>query len=105
MDDFGTGNSSLTALRRFPFDILKIDKSFVSGIGAGEEDSAIVAATISLGQALGLRTVAEGVETEAQAAFLVRNGCDELQGYPFGRPVPFDELAGPTPPARLRVLA
>ncbi len=105
MDDFGTGNSSLTALRRFPFDILKIDKSFVSGIGAGEEDSAIVAATISLGQALGLRTVAEGVETEAQAAFLVRNGCDELQGYLFGRPVPFDELAAPTPPSRLRVLA
>jgi diguanylate cyclase (GGDEF)-like protein/PAS domain S-box-containing protein len=105
MDDFGTGNSSLTALRRFPFDVLKIDRSFVSGIGAGEEDSAIVAATISLGQALGLKTVAEGVETEAQAAFLVRNGCDELQGYLFGRPVPFSELAGPTQPLRLRVVA
>ncbi|MGA7362780.1 MAG: EAL domain-containing protein [Candidatus Dormiibacterota bacterium] len=105
MDDFGTGNSSLTALRRFPFDVLKIDRSFVSGIGAGEEDSAIVAATISLGQALGLKTVAEGVETEAQAAFLVHNGCDELQGYLFGRPVPFAELAGPTQPLRLRVVA
>jgi len=104
MDDFGTGNSSLTALRRFPFDILKIDRSFVSGIGAGEEDSAIVAATISLGQALGLKTVAEGVETEAQAAFLVRNGCDELQGYLFGRPVPFADLTGPILPLRLRVV-
>ncbi|HVB52984.1 MAG TPA: EAL domain-containing protein [Candidatus Acidoferrales bacterium] len=104
MDDFGTGNSSLTALRRFPFDILKIDRSFVSGIGTGEEDSAIVAATISLGRALGLKTVAEGVETEAQAAFLVRNGCDELQGYLFGRPVPFSDLTGPTPLLRLRVL-
>lgn len=105
MDDFGTGNSSLTALRRFPFDILKIDQSFVSGIGAGDEDSAIVAATIALGQALGLRTVAEGVETEEQADFLVRNGCDELQGFLFGRPVPFAELRRPTAPARLRVLA
>jgi EAL domain-containing protein (putative c-di-GMP-specific phosphodiesterase class I) len=104
MDDFGTGNSSLTALRRFPFDILKIDRSFVSGIGTGAEDSAIVAATISLGQALGLKTVAEGVETEAQAEFLVRNGCDELQGYLFGRPMPFSELAVPAPPPRLRVL-
>jgi diguanylate cyclase (GGDEF)-like protein/PAS domain S-box-containing protein len=94
MDDFGTGNSSLTALRRFPFDMLKIDRSFVSGIGTGEEDSAIVAATISLGQALGLTTIAEGVETEAQAAFLVRNGCEQLQGYLFGRPVPFAELRG-----------
>lgn len=104
MDDFGTGNSSLTALRRFPFDMLKIDRSFVSGIGAGEEDSAIVAATIALGQALGLKTIAEGVETEAQAAFLVRNGCDELQGYLFGRPVPFADLSDPTHSLRLRVL-
>ncbi|MGC1183916.1 MAG: EAL domain-containing protein [Candidatus Dormiibacterota bacterium] len=104
MDDFGTGNSSLTALRRFPFDMLKIDQSFVSGIGAGEEDSAIVAATIALGQALGLKTIAEGVETEAQAAFLVRNGCDELQGYLFGRPVPITQLTGPNPALHLRVL-
>jgi diguanylate cyclase (GGDEF)-like protein/PAS domain S-box-containing protein len=104
MDDFGTGNSSLTALRRFPFDMLKIDRSFVSGIGAGEEDSAIVAATISLGQALGLKTIAEGVDTEAQAAFLVRNGCDELQGYLFGRPVPFADLSDPTHSLHLRVL-
>lgn len=105
LDDFGTGNSSLTALRRFPFDILKIDRSFVSGIGAGAEDSAIVAATISLGQALGLRTIAEGVETEEQAEFLISNGCDELQGYLLGRPVPFAELVAPAPPVRLRVLA
>jgi len=104
MDDFGTGNSSLTALRRFPFDMLKIDQSFVSGIGTGEEDSAIVAATIALGQALGLKTIAEGVETEAQAAFLVRNGCDELQGYLFGRPVPIAELTGTNCTLHLRAL-
>ena len=97
LDDFGTGNSSLTALRRFPFDILKIDRSFVSGIGTGDQDSAIVAATIGLGQALGLKTIAEGVETQSQADFLVRNGCDELQGYLFSKPVPFRVLSADPP--------
>jgi diguanylate cyclase (GGDEF)-like protein/PAS domain S-box-containing protein len=100
LDDFGTGNSSLTALRRFPFDILKIDRSFVSGIGAGDQDSAIVAATIGLGQALGLKTIAEGVETQTQADFLVRNGCDELQGFLFSKPVPFRVLSANPGPAK-----
>ncbi len=104
LDDFGTGNSSLTALRRFPFDILKIDQSFVSGIGNGEQDSAIVAATIALAQALGLRTVAEGVETKAQARFLVDNGCDELQGFLFGRPVPLALLSAPAATRRLHAV-
>jgi len=100
LDDFGTGNSSLTALRRFPFDILKIDRSFVSGIGSGDQDSAIVAATIGLGQALGLKTIAEGVETQTQADFLVRNGCDELQGFLFSKPVPFRMLSANPGPAK-----
>jgi diguanylate cyclase (GGDEF)-like protein/PAS domain S-box-containing protein len=99
MDNFGTGDSSLTALRRFPFDILKIDRTLVGGIGASQADSALVAATIALARALGLRTVAEGVETQTQANFLVDNGCDELQGHLFGRPVPFARLPSPSQPA------
>ena len=92
IDDFGTGNSTLTALRRFPFQILKIDQSFVSGIGVRTEDSTIVAATLALAHGLGLTVVAEGVETLAQAEFLTRNRCEELQGYLLGRPVPPDVM-------------
>lgn len=91
IDDFGTGNSSLTALSRFPFQVLKVDQSFVSGIGVRPDDETIVAATIRLAHGLGLTVVGEGVETEAQRDFLVRHGCDELQGYLLGRPGP--ELA------------
>ena len=87
IDDFGTGNSSLTALQRFPFRVLKIDRSFVSGIGNRSED-AIVSATLALAHGLGLSVVAEGVETRAQAAFLERGGCEEFQGFLFSRPVP-----------------
>jgi len=87
IDDFGTGNSSLTALQRFPFRVLKIDRSFVSGIGNGSED-AIVSATLALAHGLGLSVVAEGVETKAQAEFLARGGCEEFQGFLFSRPVP-----------------
>ncbi len=87
IDDFGTGNSSLTALQRFPFRVLKIDRSFVSGIGNRPED-AIVSATLALAHGLGLAVVAEGVETRAQAEFLARAGCEELQGFRFSRPVP-----------------
>jgi EAL domain-containing protein (putative c-di-GMP-specific phosphodiesterase class I) len=72
----------------------------VSGIGSGDQDSAIVAATIGLGQALGLKTIAEGVETQTQADFLVRNGCDELQGFLFSKPVPFRMLSANPGPAK-----
>ncbi|WP_244936570.1 EAL domain-containing protein [Methylobacterium currus] len=96
MDDFGTGYSSLSYLRRFPFDKIKIDRCFVQGLGldAGEETGSveIVRATIGLGKALGMVVLAEGVETEAQAAILREAGCDELQGYLFGRPRPIGAL-------------
>lgn len=88
IDDFGTGYSSLSALRRCPFDTLKVDQSFVAGIEANSEDLAIVTATLGLGRALGLRTVAEGVETHRQLEVLTSSGCDEAQGYLLGRPGP-----------------
>ncbi|MGC2295598.1 MAG: EAL domain-containing protein [Candidatus Dormiibacterota bacterium] len=88
IDDFGTGNSSLTALQRFPFQVLKIDRSFVNGIGVRSKDDTIVTATLALAHGLGLSVVAEGVETHEQADFLRSGGCEELQGYLFGRPAP-----------------
>jgi EAL domain-containing protein (putative c-di-GMP-specific phosphodiesterase class I) len=88
IDDFGTGNSSLTALQRFPFRVLKIDRSFVGGIGIRSADETIVTATVALAHGLGLSVVAEGVETTEQAEFLTRSGCEELQGYLLGRPAP-----------------
>jgi Amt family ammonium transporter len=88
IDDFGTGNSSLTALQRFPFQVLKIDRSFVSGLGTRAEDTTIVAATLALAHGLGLKVVAEGVETKAQADLLTNDGCEELQGFLFARPAP-----------------
>ena len=87
IDDFGTGYSSLSYLRRFPVDALKIDRSFVSGLGKNLEDSAIVAAVVSLADTLGLTTIAEGVETEIQRDSLVGLGCARGQGYLFARPV------------------
>jgi diguanylate cyclase (GGDEF)-like protein/PAS domain S-box-containing protein len=87
LDDFGTGYSSLSHAKRFPIDTLKIDRSFVDGLGSDAEDSAIVAAVISMGQALGLDVVAEGVETEAQAQRLWSLGCPLAQGYHFARPL------------------
>jgi diguanylate cyclase (GGDEF)-like protein len=87
IDDFGTGYSSLAALKRFPVARLKIDKSFIDDIPDDENDKAVAGAVILLGQKLNLRVIAEGVETEAQAAFLRENNCDEMQGYYFSGPL------------------
>ncbi len=92
IDDFGTGYSSLNYLKRFPVDALKVDRSFVNGLGRDPEDSAIVAAVVSLGHALGLSTVAEGVETKEQLQQLRRIECDLAQGYYFAPPQPAEAL-------------
>ena len=92
IDDFGTGYSSLSYLKRFPIDILKIDKSFVGTLGVNEEDTAIVRAIMALAKSLRLTTIAEGVETERQVALLQREQCDRFQGYHFSRPVDIDVL-------------
>ena len=91
IDDFGTGYSSLAYLRRFPVDVLKIDRTFVDGLGKDLEDSAIVAAVVSLADTLGFSTIAEGVETELQRDCLVGLGCSRAQGYLFARPVTASE--------------
>jgi EAL domain-containing protein (putative c-di-GMP-specific phosphodiesterase class I) len=92
IDDFGTGYSSLSALKNFPVVRLKIDKSFIDGLPADENDRAVASAVISLGQKLNLKVIAEGVETDAQVAFLRDNNCDEIQGYHFSRPIPAQEI-------------
>ena len=88
VDDFGTGYSSLTYLKRFPIEAIKIDKSFVVGLGIESEDTSIVEAVVRLGQALGLSVVAEGIESPLQLSRLRDLGCDRGQGYLFGRPRP-----------------
>ena len=92
MDDFGTGHSSLSYLKRFDIDTLKIDRSFVSELPHDDEDLAIAAAIIAMGRSLQMKVVAEGVETEAQAECLGLLGCDEVQGYLLSRPLPADQL-------------
>lgn len=93
VDDFGTGYSSLAYLKRFPVDILKIDREFVSGLDlASDWDRSLAGGIVSLGHSLGLSVVAEGVETTEQAEILERLGCDALQGYLFSEAVPADEL-------------
>jgi EAL domain-containing protein (putative c-di-GMP-specific phosphodiesterase class I) len=85
IDDFGTGYSSLSYLRRFPVDVLKIDRSFVRDIPFSEDDAAMVAAIIELARGLRMRVIAEGVETEAQLDYLRRRGCDEVQGHVYAQ--------------------
>ncbi|WP_372788522.1 putative bifunctional diguanylate cyclase/phosphodiesterase [Paraconexibacter sp.] len=92
IDDFGTGYSSLRALQRFPFDTVKIDRSFVSGVQDSEQAAAIVSAIVSLSHALGLRTVAEGVEEVGQVERLRALGCDVAQGFFYARPTPASNL-------------
>ena len=92
IDDFGSGYSSLIYLHRFAVDAIKIDRSFVEGIGADNHAEAICDAVLRLGQALGTRVIAEGVETELQLEFLRRRRCDEVQGYLIGKPVRAEEF-------------
>ena len=92
LDDFGTGWSSLSYLKRFPLDGLKIDREFVSGLGVEPEDTAIVSAVLSMARALGLAVIAEGVETEEQLEWLRRLECPYAQGYLLGRPMPSAQL-------------
>jgi EAL domain-containing protein (putative c-di-GMP-specific phosphodiesterase class I) len=92
MDDFGTGYSSLSYLRRFPFDKIKIDQSFVRQTPEDKDSAAIVRAIAMLGTSLGLKTTAEGVETQAQSEFIAGEGCDQLQGYLISRPVPLETI-------------
>ena len=92
IDDFGTGYSSLAYLKRFPVNTVKIDRAFVRDLDHDEDGRVIANAIISLAHSLSLMTIAEGVETEAQASLLARNGCDEIQGYMIGRPMPFADF-------------
>jgi EAL domain-containing protein (putative c-di-GMP-specific phosphodiesterase class I) len=93
MDDFGTGYSSLNQLRRLPFGVIKVDRSFVEDLPDSPEAAALVDAMVGIGRALGLAVVAEGVETAEQLAYVRGAGCDEAQGFLLGRPAPADVAA------------
>jgi EAL domain-containing protein (putative c-di-GMP-specific phosphodiesterase class I) len=93
MDDFGTGYSSLSYLQRFHFDKIKVDRSFIWAIDTEPTAKAIVRAVINLANSLGMLTCAEGVETNEQLTALRREGCSEVQGYLFGKPMPATEFS------------
>src|ERR1700692_1647060 len=93
MDDFGSGYSSLSYLQAFPFDKIKIDRAFVMNLGRNPQSAAIVRAVIGLGHGLGMSIVAEGVETQEQAGFLADVGCDAVQGFYIGKPLPIGQYA------------
>jgi EAL domain-containing protein (putative c-di-GMP-specific phosphodiesterase class I) len=92
IDDFGTGHSSLSYLKRFPIDVVKIDQSFVQDLTVDPNDAAIASTIIVMAHALNLKVIAEGVETAEQLAFLRERDCDEMQGFLFSRPAPVPEL-------------
>ncbi len=93
IDDFGTGYSSLSYLRRFPIDLLKVDREFVKDVDTDRADADIVCAIITLAHALDVKVLAEGVETDQQRDFLHDQGCDYLQGYLYGKPMPASSFA------------
>lgn len=92
VDDFGTGYSSLSYLKGFPLDYLKVDRSFVTGIPGDQKDKALVQAIIGIAHNLGLKVIAEGVETRDQLDFMLAQDCDEIQGFYFSKPLPVDEI-------------
>jgi EAL domain-containing protein (putative c-di-GMP-specific phosphodiesterase class I) len=108
LDDFGTGYSSLSYLRAFPFDKIKIDRSFMHDIGGRADNLAIIKAVIGLGHSLGMSTTAEGVETEEQLAAVREQGCSEVQGFLFSPPLEAEQvmalLAGEANKPKLRIV-
>ena len=109
IDDFGTGYSSMSLMKQFPIDTIKIDRSFVRDLPVDSEDQAIAQAIISMGKALGMTVIAEGVETSEQEAFLRSHACDEMQGFLFSKPLPARQIGRPAslrePPLRLAAIA
>ena len=108
IDDFGTGYSSMSLMKQFPIDTIKIDRSFVRDLPVDSEDQAIAQAIISMGKALGMTVIAEGVETLEQETFLRSHACDEMQGFLFSKPLPAKQMADllrAEPTARLAAIA